>query len=237
MAAPTLEAEGALSVVTTASVSPTIPTHQADDIIIVAAGALYPNTVGDANISLTNFTTLTGVELSDGFSTDASIQFFWLRATGAGTTATLIHDGDTGADTSFGARAYIIRGCITTGNPWDETDITVAYTAANEAVDALNVNGAERLAIHFLVKTDDFATAPTVSGWTAGTQVESTTGQDHSQGSFRQDNVNSSTSSAASTVSAPAGGIYAFLGVSFKPPVDAGTRVPYKTPYPQLLAH
>lgn len=238
MAAPTLQAEGGLSVTTSSSNSPTIPTHQADDILVLAMGIWFPNNVTFTQGGPTDSGTwslLGSVTVNDGIFDDGIITYWWKRATGAGTTVTVTHDGDSGADTAFGCRVYVIRGCITSGDPFDEAVVSLARTTANQSCAGLTVSGAERLAIQFLVKTDDFSTAPTLTDYTAGAQVESTTGQDHSQGSFRQDNASSSITPKTSTVEAPAAGFYVFCGVSFKPPATA--RVPYSTSYPQLLAH
>jgi len=218
VAAPTLQAEGALTVVTTGALAPAIPTHQADDILVVAWGFWGPNSTSLPDAAVP--TGWTQLSQFDAPALDGKIGYFWMRAPSAGQTISIARPSgwDTGTDTAWGGRAYVIRGAITTGNPWDEADPTAVYSAANQPVDALTVLGTERLAIHFLVKQDDFVTAPTVSGWTAGTQVESVTGTDHSQGSFRKDNVSADTGADVSTVEAPAAGRYAFLGVSFKPP-------------------
>ena len=141
---------------------------------------------------------------------------------------------DTGTDTCWGGRCYVIRGCITTGNPWDHS-VPVGYTGSNGAVAAVTVSGAERMVVHFLVKTDDFATAPTVPEWTAGAQVESNTGTDHSQGTFRKDNVSADTGADASTVEAPAAGGYVFLGISFKPPEARSLIVPPRPAWQTIL--
>lgn len=229
MAAPTLQAEGSLTVVTTGALAPSIPTHEVNDILVVAWGFWGPNSTSLPDAAVPSGWTQAGVQLSFGTGNiDGKIGYFWKRAPAAGQTISIARPSgwDTGTDTAWGGRAYVIRGCITTGDPWDEADLTALYTTANQPVDALTVLGTERLAIHFLAKCDDFVTAPTVSGWTAGTQLESTTGTDHSQGSFRKDNVSADTGADASTVEAPAptGNGYAFLGVSFKPP-DAGPTV------------
>jgi len=218
VAAPTLQAEGGLTVVTTGALAPTIPTHQADDILIVAWGFWGPNSTSLPDAAVPSG--WTQIAQFDAPAADGKIGYFYKRAAAAGQTVSIARPSgwDTGTDTAWGGRAYVIRGCIKTGDPWDEADPTAVYSTANQPVDALTVSGAERLAIHFLVKCDDFVTAPTVSGWTAGAQVESGTGTDHSQGSFRKDNVSSDTTADASTVEAPAAGRYAFLGVSFKPP-------------------
>ena len=226
MAAPTLQAEGTLNVVTSGNNSPTIPTHQADDILVVAFGFWGPNSTGNPLADCAVPSGWTQITQFDAPALDGKIGYFWRRATAAGTTITLTRPSgwDTGTDTAWGARAYVIRGCITTGDPWDQAVASAVYSTANQAVAAITVSGSERMVVHFLVKCDDFATAPTLSGWTAGTQVESTSGTDASAGTFRKDNISAGTGADASTTEAPAAGRYAFLGVSFKPLAATPTR-------------
>jgi hypothetical protein len=220
MAAPTLQAEGTLNNITTGNNSPTIPTHRADDILILASGFWGPNSAvsgGSLDATPTPATWALITETTD--TQDGAIAWFWRRATVSTTTVTVTRgaDWDTGTDTAWGCRVYVIRGCPTTGNPWDQTTATSRYTSANQAVAAVTVSGTERTVIHFEVQLDDYVTAPTVSGWTAGTPLESTNGTDHSQSTFRKSDVSASTTADASTVEAPAAGYYAILGVSFTP--------------------
>ena len=225
MAAPILQAEGALAIATTATtVTPVIPAHALNDILICASGNWAPATAGALakHTISSGWTELASLQIPASGDADGWIVWWWKRAaSGSETNPTLTRTGDTGTDTNFTGRIYVIRGVITSDPAWDEVDPTTLYPTANQPVDALTVSGTERLAIHFLVKTDDFVTAPTVGAgaWTAGTQLETTTGTDHSQGSFRKDNVSANTGADASTVEATAAGGYAFLGISFKPVV------------------
>src|SRR6185503_15633195 len=89
--------------------------------------------------------------------------------------------------------------------------------------DALTVAGAERLAIHFGLRSNAEAgfmgAAP--GGWTAGASDNNTTGTDGSSRTYRQDNVSANTSAAAPTQSASTVGGYLYVGISFKPPASA----------------
>ena len=223
MPAPTLQAEGALAVVTTGNLAITTPAYEINDIVVIAIAMWAPNTAGASGINTpSGYTTIAQAYYPLSGTNDGYYGYYWRRAsassTGDSITITRTAGWDTGTDTAWGGRAYVIRGCETSGDPWDHFALTI-YTTATGNVPAVTVSGSERTVIQFLVKTDDFATAPTVSGWTSGTQVESTTGTDHSQGSFRKENVSSSTTAWSSTVEAPAAGFYTFLGISFKPPV------------------
>jgi hypothetical protein len=220
---PTLQAEGTQPAnVTTGNLTLTLPTHQADDILVAIVAIWAPNTAGSlaAIPALTDWTKQGAVNFPG--TPDGEIAFFWRRATASGTTNPTFTRGaswDTGTDTAYGGRAFVIRGCVTTGDPWDEFDPTAALTGANGSVDAVTVSAAKRTVIQFLGKTDDFVTGPTVSGWTPGVQTEQTAGTDTSFGTFRKENVSASTTADASTVEAPVAGAYVFFGVSFKPPV------------------
>lgn len=223
LGAPTLQDEGALASITTGNLVPVPGTHQADDILLVSWIFWGPNST-----SLPDVATPSGwvsIAQADAPAADGKVGYYYKRATGSSDSVTFTRPAgwDTGADTNWSGRVYVIRGCITTGDPWDEADMTAIYSTALQPVDALTVSGSGRLAIHFLAKSDDFAVAPTVPGWTAGTQVESTTGTDASAGSFRIDDRGTDTTADVSTVEAPAAGRYAFLGVSFKPPDPTAT--------------
>lgn len=224
---PFLQAEGTQPAnVTTGNLTVALPAHQADDILVAIVAIWAPNTAGSlaAIPTPTDWTKQAAVNFPA--TPDGEIAFFWRRATASGTTDPTFTRGaswDTGTDTAYGGRAFVVRGCIATGDPWDEFDPTAALTGANGAVDAVTVSAAKRTVIQFLGKTDDFVTAPTISGWTAGTQTEQVAGTDTSFGTFRKENVSASTSADASTVEAVAQGAYVFFGVSFKPP-DTGTN-------------
>jgi hypothetical protein len=235
MAAPTLLSEGTISVNTSGTNSPTIPSHVADDILVCVVGYWGPNTPLTNNLisfptaptGWNKFSSVAATGLSTFSSGDIGIfDWYWFRATGAGTTVTVSRPvgetgqaSDTGTDTAFSARVYVIRGAETTGNPFDDNQVTATLTSANGSVDAVTVSGTERMVVHFFVAQDDVT--PTATGWTAGTAATSTTGTDAGQQTLRKDNVSASTSADAMTVSAPAQGHYAVLGVSFKPTTAA----------------
>jgi hypothetical protein len=151
---------------------------------------------------------------------------FWKRATSGGETVTFTRGAnwDSGADTCYYARLFSIRGCITSGDPWDEVDPTACLTASNGSFDAVTVSGTERLVVQFGIRTNaagtPFPAAP--GGWTAGTADNNTGGTDGSSQTYRQDNVSSSTGADATSLSWSGSGGYAFIGVSFKPPGAGG---------------
>jgi len=218
--AVTLQAEGATLVATVNPVSPVIPTHQADDIIVVCAVIWVPVTSGDAaQIPTPTNYTLLGAQVGQPAGTrDGWSAVFWRRVTGGGTTVTVERGAgwDTGTDTCFGARAYVIRGCITTGNPFDASAESGPHTAANQAFPAVTVSGADRLVIQFGNSMDNQTFAMTSTGWTTGTGDSDPGGTDCNFQTARK-TTSSNTTADTATVSAPAQGAYAFHGVSFAP--------------------
>lgn len=232
MAAPTLQAQGATDAVTTSVPSVVIPAHQANDIIVVDVVIWAPGTIGDVNaIPTPSGFGIVGSELyPPSVEIDGRRTLFWKRATGSSETVTLTRGAswDTGTDTCYGARAYVIRGCVATGNPWDATVVTAARTTANTDFLAVTVSGSERMVVQFGGSTDNQAFAMTSTGWTTGSEDPDVAGTDCNFQTARQDNVSVSTTADTATVSAPAQGFYGFIGVSFKPPTVPRPAAPIR---------
>lgn len=223
MAAPTLQASGTIANVTTGNLTVTLPAHQADDILIVVVSGWVPNTTTGTNV-MTAPAGGWAKLLSDSLintQIDGEWAIFWLRATASGTTNpafTRPGSWDTGTDSAWGGRAYVIRGCAKTGNPWDDAAKSALHSAANGAFPAVTVSGSERTVIQFLSKSDDNGAVTAASGWTIDTAVGSTTGTDCSFQTIRKDNISASTTADTATIVAPVTGLrYQFYGISFKP--------------------
>lgn len=229
MAAPTLQAQGVTVANTTGSLTVTLAGHQADDILVLGLIIWAPNTALPNNVIPTpSGWTLIGSQVGIGVLGEETgwLAWFWKRATSGAETNPVCSRGsgwDTGTDTCFGGRAYTIRGCITTGNPWDATASAGPYNTANQAFAAITVSGTERMAVQFGNSTDDAAFVMTSSGWTTGTEDNDPTGTDCDFQTARKDNISSSTSADTATVSAPAQGAYGYMGISFKPPASGQT--------------
>lgn len=222
MAAPNLQAEGSIAAVTTGDLTVTLPAHQADDILVVTVLTQVENTAGTA----AETPTPSGWTKSQGYKDDdLEASLFWKRAASGSETNPVFTRGsgwDTGNDTFYGGRAYVIRGADTNDPPWDELDWTTPYVDANQAFDAVTVSGSERMVVQFYLSLDDLSAGAAPSGWTAGTQVTSTTGTDGGFQTFRKDNVSTSTGADASAAAAQPG--YWFVGISFKPVAAAASR-------------
>lgn len=223
MTAPTLVGEGNIATATnTSNLSVTIPAHEVDDIIVIVTANWVPNTTSGTNqTSMTSpWTKLTALTQTSGSPIDSELSIYWTRATSTSTTGSIVRGSgwDSGTDGLRAARAYVIRGCTPTGDPWDAAVVATLQSAANLTMPAVTVSGSERLVIQFLIANDDNGVGTTPSGWTAGTRATSTTGTDAEFQTFRKDNQSSSSAAQASAVAARTAGFYTFVGISFKPP-------------------
>lgn len=235
MPAPTLQAQGNIAAVTTGNLAITLPAYAANDIVVITTMGWVPNTTTGTNTqslaspwtkNSPNVTTITGGII------DAEYACWWARATSAsslGTTVTITRptSWDTGNDTCWAGRAYVIRGCVETGNPFDEFASTAISTAANPALPAITVNGGNRLAIVFMAKADNTATPTAATGYTVGTEASTTTGTDGAFQSYSQTaSANISTVTPTGGV-APAQGGSVYFEFSFAPaPVTATAAAP-----------
>jgi hypothetical protein len=226
MAVPTLQASGTLAVVTTGNLTVTLPTHQQNDILVVVVSAWVPNTTTGTAVMTAPAGGWVKL-LSDTLintTIDGEWAIFWMRASASGTTNpafTRPANWDTGTDSNWSGRAYVIRGCVTTGDPWDAAVKSTLYSAANGALPAVTVSGTERHVIHFLAKPDDNGAVTAATGWTLDTAVSTTTGTDASFQTIRKSNVSASTTADAATITAPVTGLrYQYYGISFKPQAE-----------------
>src|SRR6187549_3350407 len=164
MARPSVVAWGALAGNESGNLSPTIPTHQADDILIARMIFWGPNTAGDALDIPTPASWNLGH--SQGGGSDVRHAWFWRRATGAGTTVTFTRgvSWDTGSDTEYAGRVGVIRNCRTSGNPFDSETTQGTETQANAVWLSIN-GGADRMHLMMMATADEIA-APTLSGYT-----------------------------------------------------------------------
>src|SRR3989344_185187 len=173
-AAPTFVSAGSVDSDTAQScaTTPSPPTHQANDIIIVAA---Y-NANGDAMSTVTS-----GWNSFNNIAGTDDIAFFWKRATGAGTAGPAI----TAAGTDCFSIAYIIRGTITSGTPFEYATNSGDGTTQDNTPDTATITttGTNRLAMAFVAHDGESAgvtwsSGNPPSGWTADSNVDSSSGTD-----------------------------------------------------------
>jgi hypothetical protein len=186
VAAPTLLNQGSLNGVTTGTRAAVFGTHAANDILVVGVMLWAPNTAG----TLADFPSPTGSAIWNYLGRakvgeDGQVGYWWGRATGAGMTFTIGYPAgaDDGTDTLLAVAGDIIRGCVTTGDPFDQAIVSGPHTTANVQVPALTVSGVDRLAYVLAVHMDNL-TQGTVTDYTAGTARSITTGTDCSMRAY-----------------------------------------------------
>lgn len=233
MAAPTLQAQGTINAVTTGNLSLTLPAYTTNDIIVIQTQFWGPNsaTVTLSNPSLgTPYVGFNNTASSGSFiyglTTDDEIfNAWWARATSAsslGTTASITRGSnwDTGNDTCFAGRAYVIRGCDPNGSPFDYIpDFTPPDTIANPQLPAVTVGGIERLIIHFMAKSDNTTLPTAATGYTVGTVATTTTGTDAGFQTYRRTadaNVTAVTPTGGAA-NAATNGTSTYMSVAFRP--------------------
>lgn len=231
MTAPNLQAQGTIAAVTSGNLAITLPTYAANDIVVITTVGWVPNTTTGTNTqSLASpwnkyspdVTTITSSII------DAEYAFWWARATSSsslGTSVTITRptSWDTGTDTCWAGRAYVVSGCVTTGNPYDAITATAISTAANPQLPAATVSGNERNVIAFAVMADNVSLPTAATGYTVGTAATTTTGTDAGFQSY-SDITNANVSAVTPTGgTAPGQGGTVYFSVVFTPAVTFTT--------------
>lgn len=186
MAFPTLQAQGTVNAVTAGNLAITLPAYAADDIVVITTVGYVPNTTTGTNTQTlaspwTKYTP--DVTRITGGLIDSEHAFWWARATstvslGTSVSITRPTSWDTGTDTAWGGRAYVVRGCGTIGDPFDELVASTPVNTANPQIPAITVNGLERTVIAFYVASDNLTAPTAATGYTPGTAAINNTGTD-----------------------------------------------------------
>jgi hypothetical protein len=127
----------------TGTLSPTLGTHQADDIGLCVVINAH-TTSGDATLDTANgWAVIDGIDSGSYSSIHGWTTVFWKRmANGSETTPVVADNGEFNA-----ARIYVFRGCTTSGNPWDVT----SATGDNDGDSSFSVGGATTTGTNRLV--------------------------------------------------------------------------------------
>ncbi len=140
---------------TAAGATPTMPTHQADDIIllVVESAGGEPVTLSTAS----GFTAVTNSPVATGAGTAGTqLTLFWVRATSSAMPAPIINDA---GDHIF----YIIntiRHATTTGNPFDVTATSTKPAASTSATaPAVTTTVDNTLVLSIMARDTDSSTA------------------------------------------------------------------------------
>ena len=223
-----------LGAVTTGNLTVNLPAYIANDIVVITTVGYVPNGLS------TNVNTQTlaspwtkyspDVVVLDGSNRiDSEHAFWWARATsvnslGASVSITRPTGWDTGTDTVWAGRAYVIRGCRTTGDPFDALVATAPSAAANPTLPAVTVNGNDRLVIAFYVASDNVQAPTAATGYTPQTALTTNTGTDAGFQSYT-DLTNTTVSAVTPTGGATtAQNFQVYFSASFAPPIEATAK-------------
>lgn len=191
----------------------TLPTHQADDILVVMAAY---NSASDLSLSGSWNT------ISAQNNANLSTALFWMRATGSGTTNPTLTSSTASSTNGRYAQAFVIRGCNPTGDPFEDATVngspTSSTTPATATIDTTDV---DRLVVGFGFIDDDVAIS---SGWppatyTAIANVSSTTGGDIRFLSMRKDQETAGTVSGVTMATLASAVYWRTIALAFTPPV------------------
>jgi hypothetical protein len=148
------------------SVTPEVPAHQADDILIVAAynQGTYPT--NNADVPATATAGWTQIASIDGNEAGA---WWWKRAVDGSTTGPVI----TSTYTDLFAICYVFRGCTTTGTPFEDatTAGNLGDASATSTTALITTTDVGLLVAAFLTVGDDTAwsanlgCSPPPPGW------------------------------------------------------------------------
>jgi hypothetical protein len=160
MAAPTVQAVGSVAE-GVGAVTPTPPTHQADDILLAYAEHAENATLTTATAG---WAAVPDSPVIQTITADTTLDVWWKRATGAGTAGPTFDD----PGNHIIAVVVVVRGCITTGNPWDVTASNLDDTAdTSGSITGDTTTVAECLILNAITTGTDTAANTTTeySGW------------------------------------------------------------------------
>lgn len=170
MAAPTWQAGGGLTAVASGTTrTPTLPAHQAGDILICQA--IYN---GASTLSISGGWQAIFVTNAAGISTG----YWWLRATsGAETNPTVTSSATASGTAVLCAQTFNIRGCIGSGTPFGPQDESAVTTGTTVSTQALTTVNNDTLVVSFVSVDDDVASSSyPPSGWTDQNDITTATG-------------------------------------------------------------
>lgn len=251
MTTPIFQAQGTLAANTNGNLSITLPAYAANDIVILIASYYGPNsavTVGYPSLASPWSNILSTDDY--GYQVDylgtgrlvGGFSIWWAMATSTSSLGTSVSitrptGWDTGTDTCWIGRAYVIRGCITSGIPYEYNgelfvggspvyDYFAVLTNANGLFPSIPyITGGDRLSIMFFISQDNQSEGSGPTGWTAGTLGTTTTGTDGSIQTWRLSGVNAPITLGNSNIAAPQQGSYILMAITFRPPNPRYTLV------------
>lgn len=225
MAAPVPTTKGTIGLSTGGNCSPTLPAPGggilANDIVFALFISHQPVSVGVIN-TLAGWTEVAQITYrNSSLVNQGRVGLFYRRmAGGESGTITFSRTGDTGSDTCFHGQTYLIRGCETTGDPYDAASIRNGDGATTVTWDAVTVSGGERTLLAFCAQADDTPLVATPSTYARTLTAEGTTSGTDAQFAM-DDKQNVSTDGSVTAANGETIG-WATIHVSAKPPAGGG---------------
>jgi len=171
-AAPSLQASGTIAASTNSVVTPVIPAHATNDILLLQA---WIRDVDDT-LTVSGWTQITTVDRG----TTARYWWYYLRATSGSTTNPLV-DRNTSSGDLF-AVIYVFRGATTSGDPWEVKNTAATNTTDPAVLTGITTLSASSLIVAAVMGEDNNTTSVITTGTdpSAYTEVyaESATGAD-----------------------------------------------------------
>lgn len=217
---------------TGADITPVIPTHTTDDILLLQAAS---------RVTTETCATPSGWTLIDSvIGTNWRSYVFYIRAAVAGTTNPLC-DWSAATGQKYGV-VHVVRGALTSASPFAVAFISTD-TADPSVVAPITTTVTNQYVALIGLVADNAATAVTVTNptdpvtWTQRSYTTIATGND--AGQFFADGVKS-VAGTTGNLTADFNGAplsWAALRMAWIEEPPPSTRVPYTNPMPQLLAH
>jgi len=166
MAAPSFFGAGALATATSGSSIGSVgfpASIAADDVAILC---FY------SNVSRTLTVPSGWTALGTGVANATFSRFWaWRRLDGSETALSVAFTGGTASTTNVcGARIYVYRGCVTSGDPYEDPTLSSLTTSQTPAASTIDTTGVDRLVVCLLgidndAEAADWSTMP-ATGWT-----------------------------------------------------------------------
>lgn len=145
MPPPSFVAVSAIAASTGADVTVTLPSHQANDVFLLAG--FFKDILSTVTVS--GWTELNHVDNGSA----ARYYFFWKRAASAAETNPLFHKS--GATAATYAAVAVFRNCITTGNPYNATNFAAVQSGDPAVINQLTSVVDNSLIAAMLMGEDD----------------------------------------------------------------------------------
>lgn len=168
MAAPTVitgSAGGNSTGPSTGCMVPWPAGHQVDDICLVVATS--PNESPLTLSTPAGFVEITNIGQGTALAATAcNVYAWWCRATSTSMSAPVIANATSGAQTYRHAFSVIIRGCITTGDPFDTFSSNTSAATTAISVPGLTTSVADCTVVAICADSRDSNTSNLSGGWT-----------------------------------------------------------------------